>query len=203
VKSTRKISVLVGLLFLAATTTFMTGSGLIRTFFTDETHNQTSLIIGVLLEIACGVAVAGIGVLMFPILKMFNKGLALGYVVFRIIECTIIVAGGIYMVSLLSPIWKYEMILFLFTGIGGLIFTCLLYQSNLIPRSLSVLGQLGYAILSIGVLLDLFGCFNMNTDAGMFLYAPGGLFELFLPIWLFIKGFNSFAIVAASAKADR
>jgi len=94
-KSTRKIAVLVGVLFLAATMTFATGSGLIRSFFTDENPNQTSLLIGALLEIACGVAVAGIGVLMFPILKMFNKRLALGYVVFRIIECAIIVAGGI------------------------------------------------------------------------------------------------------------
>jgi hypothetical protein len=198
VKSTRKIAVLVGVLFLAATMTFMTGSGLIRSFFTDKNPDQTSLLIGALLEIACGAAVAGIGVLMFPILKMFNKGLALGYVVFRIIECAIIVAGGIYMVSLSSPIWKYEMILFLFTGLGGLIFSYLLYESNLIPRLLSVLGLTGYALLSLGVVLDLSGCFSMNTGAGTLVYLPGGLFELFLPLWLFIKGFSS----SASARAD-
>jgi hypothetical protein len=89
VKSYRKIAVLVGVLFLVATMTFMTGSGLIRSFFTDENPIQTSLLIGALLEVACGLAVATIGFLMFPILKMFNKGLALGYVVFRIIECGI------------------------------------------------------------------------------------------------------------------
>jgi len=201
-KSTRKIAVLVGVLFLTATITFMIGSGLIRSFFIDENPNKTSLVIGVLLEIACGVAVVGIGVLMFPILKMFNKRLALGYVVFRIIECAIIIAGGIYMLSLLRLMWKYEMILFLFTGLGGLIFSYLLYQSNLIPRLLSVLGIIGYAMLSIGVLLDMLGYFYMNTDAGMLLYIPGGLFELFLPIWLFIKGFNSSTIASVSAKAD-
>ena len=200
--STRKIAVLVGVLFLAATMTFMTGSGLIRSFFTYENPNQTSLLIGALLEIACGVAVAGIGVLMFPILKMFNRRLALGYVVFRVIECAIIVAGGIYMVSLLSPIWKYEMILFLFTGLGGLIVSYLLYQSNLIPRLLSVLGLIGYALMSIGVLLDLLGYFSMSTNLGMLVYLPGGLFELFLPIWLFVKGFNSPAIASASARTD-
>jgi hypothetical protein len=200
VKSTRKTAVLVGVLFLAATMTFMTGSGLIRSFFTDENPNQTALVIGALLEIACGLAVAGIGVLMFPILKMFNKGLALGYVVFRMIECAIIVAGGIYVVSLLRQIWKYEMILFLFTGLGGLIFSYLLYQSNFVPRLLSVLGLIGYALLSIGVLLDLSGYFSMNTDAGMLVYLPGGLFELFLPLWLFIKGFNSSGIATAFAQ---
>ena len=201
-KSTRKNAALVGILFLTATITFMIGSGLIRSFFIDENPNKTSLVIGVLLEIACGVAVVGVGVLMFPILKMFNKRLALGYVIFRIIECAIIIAGGIYMLSLSRLMWKYEMILFLFTGLGGLIFSYLLYQSNLIPRLLSVLGIIGYAMLSIGVLLDMLGYFYMNTDAGMLLYIPGGLFELFLPIWLFIKGFNSSTIASVSAKAD-
>ncbi len=198
----RKIAVFVGVLFLIATITYMTGSGLISSFFTDENPNKTSLVIGVLLEIACGVAVAGIGVLMFPILKMFNKRLALGYVIFRIIECALIIAAGIYMLSLLKLMWKYETIIFLFTGLGGLIFSYLLYQSNLIPRLLSVLGLIGYALLSIGVLLDLLGYFSMNTNAGMLLEIPGGLFELFLPVWLFVKGFNSSAIASESAKAN-
>ena len=201
-KSTRKIAVFVGVLFLTATVTFAAGSGLIRSFFIDENPNKTSLIMGVLLEIACGVAVVGIGVLMFPILKVFNKKLALGYVVFRIIECAIIIGGGMYILFLLKLLWKYEMILFLFTGLGGLIFSYLLYQSQLVPRLLSVLGIIGYAMLSVGVLLDLLGYFYMNSDAGMLLYIPGGLFELFLPVWLFIKGFNVSIIASEFAKAN-
>jgi hypothetical protein len=201
-KSTRKIAVFVGVLFLTATVTFATGSGLIRSFFIDENPNKASLIMGVLLEIACGVAVVGIGVLMFPILKVFNKKLALGYVVFRIIECAIIIGGGMYILFLLKLMWKYEMILFLFTGLGGLIFSYLLYQSQLVPRLLSVLGIIGYAMLSVGVLLDLLGYFYMNSDAGMLLYIPGGLFELFLPVWLFIKGFNVSIIASEFAKAN-
>ena len=201
-KSTRKIAVFVGVLFLTATVTFATGSGLIRSFFIDENPNKTSLIMGVLLEIACGVAVVGIGVLMFPILKVFNKKLALGYVVFRIIECAIIIGGGMYILFLLKLMWKYEMILFLFTGLGGLIFSYLLYQSQLVPRLLSVLGIIGYAMLSVGVLLDLLGYFYMNSDAGMLLYIPGGLFELFLPVWLFIKGFNASIIASEFTKAN-
>ena len=201
-KSTRKTAVFVGALFLTATVTFMMGSSLIRSYFVNQNPNRTSLIMGVLLEIACGVAVVGIGVLMFPILKVFNKKLALGYVVFRIIECAIIIGGGMYILFLLKLMWKYEMILFLFTGLGGLIFSYLLYQSQLVPRLLSVLGIIGYAMLSVGVLLDLLGYFYMNSDAGMLLYIPGGLFELFLPVWLFIKGFNVSIIASEFAKAN-
>lgn len=195
-KSTRTTAIIVGLLFLVSTLAFMIGSNLIQSFLIDETQNKPPLILGVILEIICGVAVVGIGVLMFPILKMFNKRLALGYVVFRVVECTIIIVGGIYLLSLLELMWKYEMIIFVFTALGGLLFSYLLFQSKLIPRYLSGLGIIGYAMLLLGVVLDMFSIFNINDGAGMLIYLPGGLFELFLPIWLFIKGFNSSAITS-------
>ena len=193
-KSTKRIAVIVGLLFLVSTLTFMIGSNLIRSFLIDVSQNKSPLFLGVILEIICGVAVVGIGVLMFPILKLFKKRLALGYVIFRIIECTIIIVGGIYLLSLLEFMWKYEMIIFVFTALGGLIFSYLLYLSKLVPRYLSGLGIIGYLMLFLGVVLDMFSIFNINDGAGMLIYLPGGLFELFLPIWLFIKGFNSSAI---------
>jgi len=195
-KSTKRIAVIVGLLFLASTLTFMIGSNQIRFFLIDVSQNKSPLFLGVILEIICGFAVVGIGVLMFPILKLFNKRLALGYVIFRIIECSIIIVGGIYLLSLLEFMWKYEMIIFAFTALGGLIFSYLLYLSKLVPRYLSGLGIIGYLILFLGVVLDMFSIFNINVGAGMLLYLPGGLFELFLPIWLFIKGFNSSAIAS-------
>jgi hypothetical protein len=200
-KSIRKIAIIVGLLFLVSTLTFMIGSNLIQSFLIDETQNKSPLILGVILEIICGVAVVGIGVLMFPILKMFNNRLALGYIIFRVIECAIIIVGGIYLLSLLKLMWKYEMIIFVFTAIGGLLFSYLLYLSKLIPRYLSILGIVGYAMLFLGVVLDMFGIFNINDGAGMLIYLPGGLFELFLPIWLFIKGFNSSAIVSVATQS--
>jgi hypothetical protein len=195
-KSTKRIAVIVGLLFLVSTLTFMIGSNQIRSFLIDVSQNKSPLFLGVILEIICGVAVVGIGVLMFPILKLFKKRLALGYVILRIIECTIIIVGGIYLLSLLEFMWKYEMIIFVFTALGGLIFSYLLYLSKLVPRYLSGLGIIGYLMLFLGVVLDMFSIFNINDGAGMLLYLPGGLFELFLPIWLFIKGFNSSAIAS-------
>lgn len=195
-KSTKRIAVIVGLLFLVSTLTFMIGSNQIRSFLIDVSQNKFPLFLGVILEIICGVAVVGIGVLMFPILKLFKKRLALGYVIFRIIECTIIIVGGIYLLSLLEFMWKYEMIIFVFTALGGLLFSYLLYLSKLVPRYLSGLGIIGYLMLFLGAVLDMFSIFNINDGAGMLLYLPGGLFELFLPIWLFIKGFNSSAIAS-------
>ena len=58
------------------------------------------------------------------------------------------------------------------------------------PRPIAVLGLIGYAVLSLGVPLDLLGALNMNEGMGQALLAPGGLFEfVFMPIWLITKGF--------------
>jgi hypothetical protein len=202
-EATRRIAIIVGLLFLVSTLTFMIGSKLIQSFLIDDTHNKSQLILGVTLEMLCGFAVVGIGVLMFPILKMFNRRLALGYIIFRVIECTIIIVSGIYLLSLLRLMWKYEMIIFVFTALGGLIFSYLLYLSKLIPRYLSGLGIIGYAILFFGVVLNMFGLININDGPGMLIYLPGGLFELFLPLWLFVKGFNSLAIASVYDKIEK
>jgi len=52
-----------------------------------------------------------------------------------------------------------------------------------------------------GALLDMFGHVNL-LGAGMIVFIPGGLFEIILPIWLFVKGFNSSAIASGSAKTE-
>jgi len=47
------------------------------------------------------------------------------------------------------------------------------------------------------------GIMDMQTAVGMIVFLPGGLFEiLLLPIWLFVKGFNSSASDSEPAKTD-
>ena len=78
------------------------------------------------------------------------------------------------------------------TGLGGIIFTYLLFVSRLVPRAVALLGLVGYVSLTIGVPLDLLGVLDMGQGAGLLLVVPGGLFELvFLPVWLITKGFNA------------
>jgi hypothetical protein len=91
--------------------------------------------------------------------------------------------------------------IYLFTGIGGLIFSYLLYRSKLVPRLISILGLIGYALLFTGTLLDMLGHVDLD-GAGMIVLLPGGLFEIILPIWLIVKGFNPSAIASGSTKTD-
>jgi len=213
-------------LILTATATYALGTGLIGSildapgYLADVYPNRIQMIFSVLLQFVNCAAVVGIGVLLFPILRKFSEAIAIGYVVTRIFDCAFLVVGGIGTLSLVALSQEtiqagtqdasYSLTLgallvegsytvylvgMMALGLGSLPFCHLLYRSRLIPRSMSVLGLIGYAALLIGSSVELFG-FNLY----MMQYLPGALFELVLPIWLIVKGFDSSAIVFESAR---
>lgn len=207
---------LVGVLILLATATYMLGSGLLDSvrnapdYLLQIYPNRNQVTLGVLIQFVTAAANVGIGVLMFPILKKYSETIALGYVVTRIFDGAGVVISGV--LTLLLIVLSHKLIqsgvqsdyylllgdllvsvsgtVFIATmialGLGSIPFCYLLYRTKLIPQSLSILGLIGYAALFIGSALELFGI-NLH----MIHYAPGGLFELFLPIWLITKGFDS------------
>lgn len=63
--------------------------------------------------------------------------------------------------------------------------TSLLFRTRLIPRPLAALGIIGYAIHLAGASAEIFG-----IHISLILLIPGMIFELALPVWLFIKGFQ-------------
>lgn len=188
-RSDRKTAIVVGALFLSSTATFAIGSSLITTFFSGSSPS-TSLVIGVLLEIYTGLAVAGIGIAMLPLLKHFSPQLARAYLGLRVLECLTIIAVGIYMLATHQQIQNYGTYIYFFTAIGGIIFSYLLYATKLIPRPLSGLGIVGYLVLLLGIPTSLLGLADLNAGWGMGFFVPGGLFELILPLWLFVNGFK-------------
>ena len=186
--SVRKTSVIVGILFFVQMITAMIGTSLIQAFMDGE-PNKAALTAGVLLMMCSGLAVVGIGLLMYPILKLVNAKLAMWYPIMRVTEFTVSAICGIYLLTQLQVVPNHLLWVYIPTGVGGLIFTYLLFVSKLVPRSIALLGLIGYASLSLGVLLDLANIVDMNQGMGQLLLAPGGLFEfVFLPIWLIAKG---------------
>ena len=67
----------------------------------------------------------------------------------------------------------------------------LLYKSQLVPRSVSILGIIGGSLISVCALLVTFGAFNQLSFWGMLLAVPVFIYEMSLAVWLLIKGFNS------------
>src|ERR671939_1049958 len=190
VMSQRKIAVAVGILFFVQMITYMLGASSIQAFENGETTAPPTM--GVLLTMLSGLAIVGIGLLVYPVLKQVDRRLAVWYPILRVVEFAVSAACGVYLLTQLQVVPNTHLWVYIPTGIGGLIFTYLLFVSRLVPRSIAVLGIVGYASLLLGVLLDLLGVLDMVAGAGMVLLVPGGLCEcIFLPIWLICKGFRS------------
>jgi len=188
--SRRNIAIAVGVLFFAQMATAMIGTSLIQAFV-DGNSERAPLTAGVLLMVCSGLAVVGIGLLMYQVLKDINPKVARWYPALRITEFAVSTVCGVYLLVELQVVPNYLLWVYVPTGIGGLILTYLLLISRLVPRPISVLGLVGYGLFSLGVPLDLIGVLDMNEGAGMLILAPGFLFEFgVLPIWLIAKGFT-------------
>lgn len=185
----RMIAVAVGALFFVQMATAMVGTFRIDAFAQDGGAPPR---LGVLLMTLSGLAVVGIGLLMYQVLKDVNQRLAIWYPTMRVIECAVSVALGVYLLAQLEVFPNYLLWVYIPTGIGGLILCYLLYVSVLVPRSIAVLGLIGYGLFSAAVPLDLLGVLNMNEGLGLMVLLPGFLFEFAaLPLWLIVKGFGS------------
>ena len=75
----------------------------------------------------------------------------------------------------------------LFFCLGGILWYYLLYVSRCIPRVLSVWGLVAVCLLSIPVLV---GLYDRDFTLTMVLGLPYAPYELFLGVWLIIKGFR-------------
>ena len=221
--SNRKTAIVVGVLFIIATaapitSAFFTGSIYDANYLTAVSANETQVLTGVLLLLTMTAAIVLIPIMMFPILKKYNEGLALGYVGARIFEGFFSAVNVLSILSILSlsrefvnaasPVtsyfqtsgalllagfdWGSVLLDFPFT-IGALVFNYLLYKSKLIPRWLSVLGLIGAALWLSTVPLRMFSLFPSSLEI---LALPIAAQEMIFAAWLIAKGFNSSAIAS-------
>ena len=207
---------LIGALFLVGFLFYGVGAALVTSvtgasdFVSTISAHQTTLVIGAFLMLLNTVVDVGKGVLFFPILENHGKRSALGYLALIVVQVVLLDIGviGLLMIVPLgqqaldagqaSAAWA-QPIGFLLTqwnnmaysigeatlGVGGLFLCSLLYRSRLIPRFLAVGGFIGYTSLMVGMIAEIFG-----IHIGLMLSVPGIFFEVGLPVWLFVKGFQ-------------
>jgi hypothetical protein len=179
---------IVGALFIIATIAYASGATIIEPLL-GKSDGVNALSIGAFLELIDVIAVIGIGVLLFPILKSHNARIAQTYLGTRLFEAGFL-AVSIVSAFLASVLW-YEnafQIAMTILGLGSLPFCYLLYTAKLAPKLMSLLGFVGYVALFSWGLLEI-----TNMGAPTTLFIPGALFEIAFPLWLIAKGFNKAA----------
>lgn len=220
---------IVGAMYLAGFVVGITGIVLIQSVLGAPDHlatlpaNGMLLAIGAVLWLMAAAWDAAHGILMFPVLKQHDsERVAVGYLGFRIMDgllITIMVLfvlvqipiGGEYLnagasdasyLQALSAVFMQAQldaynIAMTTLGVSGLILCYSFYKSKLVPRFLAVWGLVGYAVILGGSVLEVLG-FNLQTIHAI----PGGLWEMFIGVWLIVKGFDPSAFVSGSGKTD-
>src|SRR5664279_380809 len=221
--ATKKSARITGTIFILATVASIASSPLLTSinaskYLTDVSLHETQIIFGVLLLFLSAVFSVSISISLYPVLRKYNEGLALGAVSFRIIEGVFYIIGAICLILLLAlsqefvkakaPASSYFQTLgvVLLTGyhwanfvfgvmsfcLGALMYYYIFYQTKLIPRWLSGWGIIGVVLLLLMALSIMFGRDPSGTT--LLLALPIALQEMILAVWLLVKGFNASAI---------
>jgi hypothetical protein len=160
---------------------------------------------------------------MYPVLKKWNEGLALGSVIFRTIEAAFYLVVLVSLLSLLTlgqqftsagaaertslqaiggmlvGVHDHAGLLGVFAFcVGAFMYYTLFYQSRLIPRWLSIWGIAAIILMLAACVLSLFSGDRITSYIP--LAAPIGLQEMVLAVWLIVKGFNPSAVASLPAK---
>jgi hypothetical protein len=228
----RKAAAVVGVLFIIGTVSGLLMLPVLGNTLNAPDHlttiatNESRMIIATLLKFIMGVACAGIGLALYPILKKYNEGLAIGAAGFRVIEGVVDVVGALSYVALLvlsqefvkaeapqssffqtadvlinaSAAWLRDVAMLLTWCIGALMYYAIFYQHRLVPRWLSVWGLVGITLTSISCLLVMFHLISPAGTVQVILSLPIMVQEIVLAVWLIVKGFNPSAIASLSAK---
>jgi hypothetical protein len=209
-------------LFLAGMAVYISGNGLVQTLLTAPDHlstiaaNSMVLATGAMLMLMAAAFDAAHGILMLPVLTRYSERLAFGYLGSRIIDAVLLAIGVVFLllqiplsreylnvgsaeapalqalsaVTLQAHLYAYE-IGMIAVGLAGLLLCFAFFRTMLVPRPVAVWGLAGYAILLGGSVLQVLG-----FDLRLIHTIPGGLWELFIGIWLIVKGFSTSALAS-------
>jgi hypothetical protein len=151
-----------------------------------------------LADVISGLAVIGIAILLFPILRIYDKLLSASYLYLKLFEGILMIIGGVLFLFDSQQVlrdWIYDGAhLYAFIA-SGFIFYYLLYISKIIPRFVAIWGELGILSLLVMTVLKLLGQEYPTLNALLLLIITN---EVFLAIWLMVKGFNPAAMAPVS-----
>jgi hypothetical protein len=223
---TRKIAVTTGVIFIIATVAALLAAALVPVltgtdYLTRVSAQTNQVAAGAIFYIIAAFTSAGIALSMYPVMKKANTGLALGSIVFRVLEAAMYMAAVVSLLSVMTlsqqfttagaadrtslqviadalvSLRDHATLLGVFAfSLGAFMYYCLFFQSQLIPRWLSGWGIVAVSLMMTACVLSLFSG-NPVTGYALLVF-PIALQEMVLAVWLIVKGFNPSAMAAGS-----
>ncbi len=226
----RRMAVVAGIAFIIATVAQLVGVALVSPIIaapldlTKISAHENQLILGAFFQFTGALACPAIAIALYPVLRKYGEGLALGSVGFRTIEGTLHVLIALCLMSLVTlsqeaanvatagPAafqvqaalvmagreWLGPLSVLTF-GIGALAYYWVFYRSRLVPRWLSAWGLVGVVMVTASALLVMFQVIDAFSTPQIVLALPIAVQEMVLAVWLIAKGFDRSAIADEAA----
>lgn len=220
----KKNAVYAGIFFLVAMAASLCGGFILEPvisapdYLTSVSRRHGTILLGVLLELINCAAVIGIAAALYPVVRKQHEGTAMGYVGVRIVESLVLVCAAVIPLVIYSLSTDFSAagtaaadrygtigavlitgrsaltgtVTPIFFSIGAMLLYGLLYKTRVLPRFISVWGFIA-AVLVLG--WNLAAAFGVDTGIGMIFVLPIIANEIFLGIWLIIRGFTTEKIV--------
>jgi len=227
----RKTAIIVGGLYIIGTVAGISSAIATEPIFDgSETlakvaANPSQLLLGGLLVLTMGLALAMVPVLLFPIFRKINEVLAVGYVVFRgalettaymgLVGCwfLLVVLGRLYAAPGASAAPYFQTLAALLRDggdsistivsivfcLGALMLYYVLYRSQLAPRWISVWGFVAILLDLVNGFLIMFNLMTSFSTVNLVTSLPIFLQEMVMAVWLIAKGFSPAALASLSA----
>jgi len=227
----RKTAIIAGVLFIIYTSVdilsfLFLGPVTAPNYLVSVSANRGLVGIGALLLLIGGACASGIAISLYPVLKKFNAGLALGAVGFRISEGVlrfVSVCGLLSLITLSQQFvkagapdssyfqtlgvlvyagyhWVGNVGSLLAFSIGCLLYYIIFYRTKLVPRWISVWGLVAAILAMVSCALATVGLITPFGTVQVVMALPMLPQEMVLAAWLIVKGFNPSAIAAGSDK---
>jgi hypothetical protein len=195
-------------------------------YLTGVSANGSLVATGAVLMLIDGVAAFGIALSLYPVLRKYNEGLALGSVGFRTIEAVLDFIGVLGLLSLITLSqqfvgagapdssyfqtlggltvsgfhWAVNVLKLMAFSIGCLLYYLIFYRTKIVPRWLSGWGVVAAIMTMVSALAVMYGLIAPFSTAQIIFNLPILPQELVLAVWLIIKGFNLSAVAPEAAK---
>ena len=209
-----------GALFIVATVAALVTAPLLGSlldgdrFLSAVAAHQTRLQVAALFQIMAALAIPGIAIALYPVLKQRAPGMALGAVGFRLIEgvfMALAAVGTLVLVAMSDQLAtggttsataassanlvrdlrdSAGCVSGLAFCTGATLYYVVFFRSQLIPRWLSGWGLVGTGLGFLSELLVLFQVIGSLSGQQMALNVPIAIQEMVFAIWLIWKGFR-------------
>jgi len=224
----RKLAIITGVLFIIYTgldfaSVLFLGSVTAPNYLVSVSENAELVGTGALLLLIGGACASGIAVSLYPVLKKFNAGLALGAVGFRVSEGVlrfVAVCAYLLLITLSQQFVKagapdssyfQTLGILLYAGnrwlnninllpfnIGALLYYIIFYRTKLVPRWISGWGIVAAILGILSCVLVLVGLITPFGTEQILIAIPMFPQEIVLAVWLIVKGFNPSVLASES-----